>query len=155
MYGLWVWFQSWSVSVDHLWCHLTAAISQDYEPSFPGSTWYESLFPGIKCLVTYFPKHFSKIGKSPSAEKIHAGVCKILWVWGCKIQNADFSKHVDWLSSPMKDFTSSVILKWSGECCTAEQSRSQECVVILAGNAKNTDVTESYYQMLKWYQIIQ
>lgn len=102
-----------------------------------------------------FSQAFTKIGKSPSAEKIHARVCKILWVWGCRIQSADFSKDVGWLCSPRKGFTSSVTLKCSGECCTAEQLRSQECVIILAGSAKNMDVTESYYQTLKLYQIIQ
>lgn len=35
---------------------MTAAISHDYEPLFPGSVWYESLFPGIKCLVIIFPR---------------------------------------------------------------------------------------------------
>lgn len=40
----------------------------------------------------------------PSAEKKHARVCKILWVWGCRIQSADLSKHVDWLSSPVGRF---------------------------------------------------
>lgn len=49
--------------MEHLWNHMTAAISHDYEPLFPGSVSYESLFPGIKCLVMYFPKYFPKIGE--------------------------------------------------------------------------------------------
>jgi len=41
------------------------------------------------------------------------------------------------------------------ECCTVEELGPQQCVIVLSGNTKKTDVSESRYQMLRRYQRIQ